>query len=388
MASVDPSRVVNIADLRLSAKRRLPRFVFDYGDGGADAEQTLRENCRVFDDVTLRPRCAVAFPDIDLKTTVLGTTFNLPFLLAPIGSTRLFYPKGEIVAAREAAKVGTGYILSTLAGTRVDEVRTATNATVWYQLYIIGGRDVAMDSILRAKQAGCTALVVTIDTAVAGLRERDVRNGVKELVSLNPFKMLPYAAQFATKPGWVADFFLDGGLMKFPNVDIPGKGPMPYADVGAALAASTVTWSDLKWIREVWDGPIIIKGLLTGDDARRAADVGAAAVVVSNHGGRQLDSVSSTLRALPEVVKAVGTHTEVLFDGGIRRGSDIVKAMCLGARGVLIGRAYVYGLGAAGGPGVARAIDILRTDLIRTMRLLGCASLKELDSSYVDATRL
>jgi L-lactate dehydrogenase (cytochrome) len=196
--------------------------------------------------------------------------------------------------------------------------------------------------------------------------------------------MLPFLPQILSRPRWVAGFLADGGLMDFPNVVIPGKGPMLYADVGVALAQSMATWSDLKWIREAWGGPIVIKGVLTADDARRSADEGAVAVVVSNHGGRQLDTVSPTLRALPEVVEAVGDRIEVLMDGGIRRGSDVVKAICLGARAVLIGRAYAYGLAAAGGPGVARAIEILRTDVVRTLKLLGCPSIKELDRSYVE----
>jgi len=383
--SVGPPRVVNIEDLRRLAKRRLPRAVFDYIDGGADAEVTLRENSRAFDLVTLRPRCAVATPGSDLRTTVLGKTLELPFLLAPVGSSRLFYPRGEIVAAREAGAAGTVYVLSTLSGCRVEEVKAASAGPVWFQLYLVGGRDVALEAIRRARGAGCSALVVTIDTPVAGLRERDVRNGVKELASRRPFAMLPFAPQFLARPRWLLAFLADGGLMSFPNVVLPGQGPMPYADVGAALEQSVVTWRDLRWIREAWGGPIVVKGVHTGDDARRAADEGADAVVVSNHGGRQLDGVAPTLRVLPEVIAAVNGRLEVLLDGGIRRGSDVVKALCLGARAVLVGRAYAYGLGAAGGPGVARAIEILRTDLVRTLKLLGCASLAQLDHSYVDS---
>ena len=382
--SLGPPGVLNIEDLRRLARRRLPRAVFDYIDGGADAEITLRENCRVFDLVTFRPRGAVATPESDLRTTVLGIRLDLPFLLAPVGSTRLFYPRGEAVAAREAGKAGTAYVLSTFSGTSLEEVKAAASGPTWYQLYIAGGRDVALAGIARARQAGYSVLVVTIDTPVSGFRERDVRNGVRELASRKPFEMLPFLPQVLARPGWVAGFLADGGLMDFPNVVIPGKGPMLYADVGVALAQSMATWSDLKWIREAWGEPIVIKGVLTGDDARRASDEGAVAVIVSNHGGRQLDTVSPTLRALPEVVKAVGDSIEVLMDGGIRRGSDVVKAICLGARAVLIGRAYAYALGAAGGPGVARAIEILRTDVIRTLKLLGCASIKELDHSYVE----
>jgi len=376
---------VNIEDLRLAARRRLPRSVFDYIDGGADGEITLRENVRAYEDVTFRPRCAVETPPPDLRTTVLGTPIALPLVFAPVGSSRMFWPRGEEVAAAVAGSAGTIYSLSTLSGCRLEDVKKATPGPAWYQLYLCGGRDVASATLQRAKEVGYSALILTIDTPVAGMRERDMRNGAKELLTKS-WPMLPYAGQFLARPRWLAAFFGDGGLMSFPNVMLK-EGPMPYADVGAALEQSVVTWSDLKWIREIWKGPIVVKGVHIGDDAKRAIDEGASAVVVSNHGGRQLDGVSATIRALPEVVAAVGGRTEVLLDGGIRRGGDIVKALCLGARAVLVGRAYAYGLGAAGGPGVARAIDILKGDVVRTMKLLGCKSVAELDRSYVSCDR-
>ena len=375
---------VTIDDLRRRARRRLPRVVFDYIDGGADAEWTLRENCRVFDDVTFRPRSAVAVPSCDLRTTVLGTRLALPVILAPVGSSRLFWPRGEAVAARVAGATDTIYVLSTLSGTRLEEVRAASTGPSWYQVYLIGGHDVARAAIARARAAGFAALVVTIDTAVAGMRERDVRNGAAELAGGRLRPMLRYLPQLLARPRWLLDVLRDGGLMRFPNVELAG-GPMAYAEVGAALAASVVCWSDLAWIRDAWGGPIVVKGVLTAEDARRAVDAGAAAVVVSNHGGRQLDGVAPTLRALPEVVAAVGDRVEVLFDGGIRRGSDVVKALALGARAVLIGRAYAYGLGAGGAAGVQRALEILRADLVRTLSLLGCPSVAALDRTYVDA---
>ena len=376
---------VNIEDLRLAARRRLPRSVFDYIDGGADGEITLRENVRAYEDVTFRPRCAVETPPPDLRTTVLGTPIALPLVFAPVGSSRMFWPRGEEVAAAVAGSAGTIYSLSTLSGCRLEDVKKATPGPAWYQLYLCGGRDVASATLQRAKEVGYSALILTIDTPVAGMRERDMRNGAKELLTKS-WPMLPYAGQFLARPRWLAAFFGDGGLMSFPNVMLK-EGPMPYADVGAALEQSVVTWSDLKWIREIWKGPIVVKGVHIGDDAKRAIDEGASAVVVSNHGGRQLDGVSATIRALPEVVAAVGGRTEVLLDGGIRRGGDIVKALCLGARAVLVGRAYAYGLGAAGGPGVARAIDILKGDVVRTLKLLGCKSVAELDRSYVSCDR-
>jgi L-lactate dehydrogenase (cytochrome) len=376
---------VNIEDLRKAARRRLPRSVFDYIDGGADAEVTLRENVRAFEDVTFRPRYAVETPSPDLRTTVLGTPLALPLIFAPVGSSRMFWPRGEEVAAAVAGSAGTIYSLSTLSGCRLEDVKKATPGPAWYQLYLCGGRDVASGTVQRAKDAGYSALILTIDTPVAGLRERDLRNGAKELLTRS-WPMLPYVGQFLSRPRWLAGFFGDGGLMNFPNVMLP-DGPMLYADVGAALEQSTVTWKDIGWIREIWKGPIIIKGIHTGEDAKRAVDEGATAIVVSNHGGRQLDGVPATIRVLPEVIAAVGGRTEVLLDSGIRRGSDIVKALCLGARAVLVGRAYAYGLAAAGGPGVARAIDILKTDVVRTMKLLGCPSVAELDRSYVNCDR-
>jgi isopentenyl diphosphate isomerase/L-lactate dehydrogenase-like FMN-dependent dehydrogenase len=378
------SGVVNIADLRRLAERRLPRVVFDYIDGGADAERTLRENCLAFDRVTLRPRGAVAFTAVDLRTTVLGQTFELPFLLAPVGSSRMFYPRGEECAAAAAGDAGTGYILSTMSGCRLEAVKAATRHAAWYQLYLVGGREVAERGIKRARDAGFSVLVVTVDTPVAGMRERDLRNGTTELLSGNPFAMVPHIGQLLARPRWLMGFLRDGGLMEFPNVVLSDGRPMKYESVGPALAQSVVSWRDLDWIRQIWRGPVAVKGILTGDDARRAADAGANAVIVSNHGGRQLDGVAASLHALPEVVAASSGRLEVLMDGGIRRGSDVVKAICLGAKAVLVGRAYAYGLGAAGQAGVARAIEILRADIVRTLALLGVGSISGLDETLIE----
>lgn len=262
-------------------------------------------------------------------------------------------------------------------------MKAASSGPVFYQLYLLGGREAAESAIERARKAGFSALVVTVDTPVAGLRERDSRNGMKELLGGSALAKIPFLPQLLAHPGWLIRFFLDGGLPSLPNI-VTKAGPMPLLDVGAALADSAVTWEDFRWIGDAWRGPIVVKGILTGDDARRAVDEGAVAVVVSNHGGRQLDYAPASLRALPEVAAAVAGQAEVLMDGGVRRGSDIVKAICLGARAVLIGRAYAYGLAAAGEAGVARALQILSADVERTLRLLGCASIAALDRSYLE----
>jgi isopentenyl diphosphate isomerase/L-lactate dehydrogenase-like FMN-dependent dehydrogenase len=385
--TVASPKVVCIEDFRPIARERIPKAVFDYLDGGAEGEVTLRENCRIFNDVTFRPRHAVDVAKCSLCTRVLGFDLALPFLLAPVGYSRLMHPGGEVVAARAAGRAGTAYILSTISGHKLEDVKAGSTGPVFYQLYLMGGRGAAEAAIERARVAGFSALVVTIDTPVSGIRERDYRNGMKELISGGPLEKIPYLPQIFSRPGWLVSFLMDGGVPALPNVVVPGKGPMPLIDVAAALAESAVTWADLKWIRELWKGPIVVKGVLTGDDARRSIDEGAAAISVSNHGGRQLDGVPPSLRALPEVVEAVNDRIEVLMDGGIRRGTDIAKAICMGARAVLCGRAYAYGLAAAGEAGVDRAIEILRADLDRTLRLLGCPSVTELDGSYVNVPK-
>jgi L-lactate dehydrogenase (cytochrome) len=347
--AVASPRVVSIDDFRPIARRRLPRAVFDYLDGGAEGEVTLRENCRAFEDVTFRPRHAVAHANCELCTRVLGFDLSLPFLLAPVGYSRLMHPGGEVVAARAAGSAGTAYILSTISGHKLEDVKAGSGGPVFYQLYLMGGRGAAEAVIDRARVAGFSALVVTIDTPVSGMRERDFRNGMKELVSGGLLAKVPFIPELLSHPGWLISFLRDGGLPGLPNVVIPGQGPMTLVDIGAALASAAVTWADLGWIREHWGGPIVVKGVLTGDDARRAVDEGAAAVVVSNHGGRQLDCVPASLRALPE--------------------------------------AYAYGLAAAGEAGVVRAIEILRTDVERTLRLLGCPSIAALDRSYVNVPK-
>ena len=385
--SLASPRVVNIQDLRDLAQRRLPKVVFDYLDGGAESEFTLRENCRIFDDLTFRPRQAVAIPECDLRARVLSADLSFPAILAPVGYSRLMHPGGEAAAAAAAGESGLAYTLSTISGHKLENVRAASKGPVWYQLYLVGGREVAEGAIERARRAGFSALVVTIDTPVAGMRERDPRNGMKELLGGSIFSKLPFLPQMFTHPRWLVSFLIDGGVPKLENIVIPGKGPMSLIDVTVALARAVVTWEDIPWLKRIWTGPIVVKGVLTADDAKRAVAEGAAAIVVSNHGGRQLDGAPATLKVLPEVVAAVNGQAEVLMDGGVRRGSDIVKAICLGARAVLLGRAYAFGLAAAGRPGVTRSLEILRNDVERTLRLLGCPSVSALNSSYLNVPK-
>ena len=375
------ARAVNIADLRRIAEARLPSVVFDYLDGAAEEEATSRDNCQAFKNWIFRPRHGVELTSLDLGITVMGQRLEWPALLAPIGYSALMHPHGEVGVAKAAGRAGTGAILSTISGAPM-EALAATGTPTFMQIYLLAGREAGEATLARAEACGVKGLFLTIDTPVAGLRERDFRNGMNELMGKNFFAKLPYAGDVLMHPGWLATYIAGYRMTHLPNV-VTEEGPLPLTDVAKVLSRSVVTWDDLAWIRKQWSGPIAIKGILTGDDARRACDGGAQAVVVSNHGGRQLDGVAASLDALPEVVRAAGERCEVLMDGGIRRGSDIVKALALGAHAVLIGRGYAYGLAAGGEPGVDRALAILKADLVRTMKLLGCPALADLNESYL-----
>lgn len=377
------AHTVSIEDLRELARRRVPRIVFNYIDGGADAEWTLRENRRAFDDVTFCPRHAVAVPACDLRTRVLGIELSMPVLLAPVGYLRVMHPAGEVAAARAAGRSGVGLILSTVSGHRLEDVKAASTGQVWYQLYLTGGRAAAESAMRRAMECGYQVLVITIDSTVIGQRERELRDGMEQMLRGSLLSKIPFVPQVLARPRWLTRFLLDGGLPDMPNIVNPETGVLRVRDSHTALKRDAFAWKDMEWIRALWKGPIVIKGVLTGEDARRSLHHGAAAVVVSNHGGRQLDGTPATLKILPEIVEAVNGRAEVLMDSGIRRASDIVKAICLGARAVLCGRAYVYGLAAAGEAGVTRALDMLRADLERALKLLGCPSISALDNSYV-----
>jgi L-lactate dehydrogenase (cytochrome) len=307
----------------------------------------------------------------------------MPLLLAPVGYLRVMHPDGEIAAARAAGRAGVGFILSTVSGHRLEDVKVSSTAHLWYQVYLTGGRAAAENAMRRAMEVGYKVLVITIDSAVIGHRERESRDGMDQLLRGNIWSKIPFTPQVLTRPRWLIRFLLDGGLPEMPNIVSPETGVLRVRDAHTAMKREAFTWNDMRWMRALWKGPIVIKGVLSADDARRSLDHGAAAVVVSNHGGRQLDGVPASLQVLPQVVAAVKDQAEVLMDSGIRRGSDIVKAICLGARAVLCGRAFAYGLAAGGEAGVTRAIEILHSDLERSLKLLGCRSVEGLNESYL-----
>jgi isopentenyl diphosphate isomerase/L-lactate dehydrogenase-like FMN-dependent dehydrogenase len=381
------ARIGTVADARRMARRRVPGPVWDYLEGGAGAETTLRANVDAFEQVEIRPRVAASqgTPAPDLTTTVLGTEVSMPLLLSPVGFTRMMDPAGDVAAAGAAGAAGTIFTLSSMSGHTIAEVAAAATGPAWFQLYFLGGRPGAEQLVDRARNAGYRALVVTVDTPVPGNRERDLRHGLTPPLQLDRRTIAKMAPRVLPHPRWLLDaardrFQLD--LVNASSLVLDGK-VMSSAEALLYWLATPARWEDFAWLREQWDGPVVAKGLLTADDARRAVDAGADAVIVSNHGGRQLDSVAMSLAALVEVVTAVGTQVEVLVDGGVRRGADVVKAMALGAKAVMAGRAWAYGLAAAGRPGIDRVLGMLRQDIDRTMRLAGAATVADIDRTLV-----
>jgi L-lactate dehydrogenase (cytochrome) len=371
-------RCVSIEDLARLARRRLPIGPRAYLEGGGADEYTMRRNRAAFDELELLPRVLEDVSGVDTSTTVLGSRVPLPIALSPIGSPRMFHHEGELAVARAAGHAGLPYGISTLATTAVEAVAAAASAPLWFQLYVWGDRGQAREAVVRARAAGFSALLLTADTTVRSKREREARSG---LSLPSPDLTLRAFADGALHPTW-SWHFLTSDAISFPNIGPSGPASRATAQ---RLFDGTVSWDDLDWIRDVWDGPIAVKGVLRADEARRAADEGLDAVIVSNHGGRQLDHVPAAIEVLPEIVDAVEGRLEVLMDSGIRRGTDIVTALALGARAVLIGRAHVYGLAAAGEPGVRHAIDILAHELRMTMALSGARRLADLDRGLVRA---
>lgn len=389
------------SDLWRLMERRVPPVVSEYFRGGADAETTLRGNVKAFQQSVTTAYGALSFPSLDMSTQVMGHTLAVPWFIAPVGSLRALYPMADAVASRVAGEFGTVMAQSTLSGTPMEDVAAASQGDCWFQLYLCGGRDTAIRGIERAKKAGFTALILTIDTGVSGLRAAHAYmkplEVSKPFKGLNPSQMvqlalrkLTVAPQMITRLPWLLDHWQDGGLMEFVNVIDEQGEPMPYADIGTQLAASAVTWDDLKWIKEAWgdDKPLVVKGVHCAYDARKAEEMGASGVVWSNHGGRQQDRVPPTLHIVAEEMPKVGnTQLDFMMDGGIRNGTDILIALTYGLKAVGIGRVTAAGIGAGGHPGLTKAFDILKSDLDRAMRLVGVQTIAEVHERGAELRR-
>jgi L-lactate dehydrogenase (cytochrome) len=376
---------INIDDLRRGAMRRLPRAVFDFADGGAEDERTLRANRADFSRLVFRPRVLVDVSRRDQSTTILGQPVSSPLIVAPTGLAGMLHARGEIVAARASAARNVIFTLSTLGACSIEEVADASDGPLWFQLYVMKDREVTRALVERAQQAGYKALCLTVDLPVLGQRERDLRNGA----TIPPKITVRNVVDVLRRPGWLRGVWF-GPAITFQN--FVGSSAALNDSAGTlwqyvnSLNDASVDWDDLAWFRDLWKGPLAVKGIMTGEDARRAVSAGVEAIIVSNHGGRQLDSLPSAIETLPEIVDAVGDRAEVILDGGVRRGSDVVKALALGARACMIGRPMLYGLGAAGQAGVERAIEILQTEIDRTLALVGRPTLADLDRSAVRFT--
>lgn len=377
--------LASIEDVRLAARARLPRMVFDFIEGGAEDEVTVAANRSGFSDLHLRPRVLTGTGTRDLATTVVGQRIAMPAIMSPAGLLRLAHADGEVAAARAAERAGTVFTLSTGSSCTIEEVAEASQGPRWFQLYLWRDREVVGGLIERARRAGYTALVLTVDVPVVGQRERDLRNGM----TLPPRPTMRNVIDIVRRPHWVSGY-LRGAPLTFANFTEIGLGDSASA-LGAFVNREMIdagqSWADLEWLRTQWDGPLLIKGIVAPEDAHRAVDLGADGIIVSNHGGRQLDAMVGAVAALPDIVDAVGDRVDIILDGGIRRGTDIVKALALGARAVMIGRPYVYGLGAAGATGALRVMDILREELDRALTLVGCARAADLDGSYLVGSR-
>jgi L-lactate dehydrogenase (cytochrome) len=370
--------IANIEDLRRLARRRLPRALFDFVDGGAQDEVTLRANQSDFQKLALLPRVLTDVSRRDQSVTVLGQTLQQPLILAPTGMPGMLWPHGALAAAQAADKAGVGFCLSTMSTSTIEDVSKAVHKPIWFQLYVMRDRELAKSMIERAKVAGCSALVLTVDLALQGQRDRDVHNGLRI-----PFKpRLSTLMDLALHPGWVWRF-VTGPKVTVANFLGTGHGNDMFtiAEFVNSQFDQSVTWKDIEWAKSLWGGPLALKGILNREDARLAAEHGVDAVIVSNHGGRQLDGARSAISALPDVVDAADGKMEVILDGGVRRGTDVIKALALGARACMIGRPFLYGLASAGGPGVSQALDILRDELDVGLALVGRAGVRDLDRS-------
>ena len=368
----------SVDDYRTLARRRLPRLLFDYIDGGAYAEDTLRRNVEDLRAVRLRQRVLRDVSHVSTEVELFGRAYAMPIVLAPVGMAGMYARRGEAQAARAAAAAGVPFTLSTVGICEVAEVARASDAPIWFQLYMIKDRGYMAEVLARAREAACLVLVFTVDLPVPGARYREIRNGGHGAASLA--NRLKTAADGLAHPAWFWDVFLRGRPHTLGNVAAAIPNSRGMADFWSWIVRNfdpSVTWADLDWVRERWDGPLVLKGILDVEDARLAADVGADGIVVSNHGGRQLDGVPSAIAALPEIAAAVGDRTTVMMDGGVRSGLDVLKALSSGAKACLIGRAWAYALGARGGRGVTEVLDILRGELRTALALTGCPDVRD-----------
>ncbi len=376
--------ISSTTDFREAARRRLPRFLFDYADGGAYAEETLRRNVDDLSGIALRQRVLRNVDGISLKTSLFGQELGMPVALGPVGISGMYRRRGEVQAARAANKAGLPFCLSTVSLCPLAEVAANTDGPLWFQLYVIRDRAFMRDLLATAREQGAKALVFTVDMPVPGARYRDARSGMS-----GPNAPLRRVLQAMFKPGWAWDVGINGRPHTLGNLAPVLGAKSGLNDYMGWLGANfdpSICWADLDWIRQSWDGPLIIKGILDPDDAREAAAIGANGIVVSNHGGRQLDGVLSSARALPAIADAVGDRLTVLADGGVRSGLDVVRMLALGAQGVLLGRAWLYALAARGEAGVAQLLDLMAKEMRVAMALTGVREIKEIDRSILAET--
>jgi L-lactate dehydrogenase (cytochrome) len=375
-------RALTIDDLRRLARRRLPRAVFDFVEGGAGDERTVTRNRAAFERLLFRPRVFVDVSKREQATVVLGERVSTPVLVSPTGMAGLCWPKGEVAAARAAQDAGTIYTLSTHSSCSIEEVAAGAPGPLWFQLYVWQNRDLTRSFVDRARAAGYRALVLTVDVPIISRRERDLRNGF----TIPPRITVRNALDTLRRVGWMRRVLLGPRLTLANLVGAPGAPRADIVTLGGVAHRQvdpSVAWADLAWFRSLWQGPLVVKGVLTTADARRAADHGVDGLIVSNHGGRQLDGTPASVEALPEIANAVGDRIEVLLDGGVRRGADVVRALALGARAVMIGRPYLYGLAVGGTAGVRRALDILAGEVDHTLALVGVPRVGDLDRTVV-----
>jgi len=373
---------VSVEDMRRIARRRLPRGVFDYIDGGAEDERSMQRNVDAFADYQFEPRVLRDVSDLDTSTTLFGRPLSMPLVIAPTGYTRIADSQGELAVARGADRAGIPYSLSTMGTRSIEEVAAAGNADKWFQIYTWRDRPLVEELVARAKVAGYTTVWLTVDTAVLGRRERDVRRGFALPPKIGPWTLVDGALH----PGWTVDF-LRNEPIKFANVvgrtEADGSTPIKLANKVASHFDQSLSWKDIEWLRSIWDGPIVLKGIQTVADAKEAVSAGVDGIGLSNHGGRQLDDAPVPLELVEPVRQELGEQVTIICDGGVRRGSDIVKAVALGADAVTVGRPYLYALGAAGERGVDQLLAFMREGLERTMSLTGVRTIGEIDRSLV-----